>query len=43
MKKTYFSPEFEVVEIHVNMQLLAASGGEADPNGASEEAPGGSL
>ena len=43
MKKTYFSPEFEVVEIRVNAQLLSASSPVADPNGQSEEAPGGGL
>lgn len=43
MKKTYFSPEFEVVEIRVNMQLLAASGGEANPNDPGAESPGGGF
>ena len=43
MKKTYISPEFEVVEIRVNMQLLAVSSGEANGNGEGEESPGGTF
>jgi hypothetical protein len=43
MKKAYFSPEFEVVEIRVNMQLLATSSGEANGNGEGEVPPAGGL
>lgn len=42
MKKTYFSPELEVVELKINAHLLEGSGGGISDNGEAGTGEGGS-
>jgi len=42
MKKNYFSPEFEVIEVKLQSHLLEASGGGIKDNGEANTGQGGS-